>query len=613
MSRICGIYQKKEKNEECPIDIMSKTMRHTDSDCNGIYSNNRISLSHNILKYNKTSTTINQPFISNSGKYVLLFDGYISNFQELEQQYNFTLKTGTNIEFLMNLFELKGENFVNELNGMFSIAIYAVENNTLYIFRDRLGMKPLYYYENSDFFIFGSELKSIVGVPFISKNLKLNQNAVSQYLHLGYIPAPNTIYQDIFKFPQGAMMKISTTQTVKKQWWKFDETTITNNCISDETKALEVLENLLSKSVRNSLINDLPVGTLLSGGIDSSLVTAIAAKQSNKQIDTFCAKFEHNRLDESKWAAKIAQYIGTNHHQFTVTEKDASDFFPIMIQQYDEPYGDTSAIPTMLISRFVSKYTNTVLMGDGGDELFLGYGAYLRAEMLAKPLISFLGYTFRALLKAGNSKMRRASYLFEKSPVVETKIFSQATQSFSHNELSKILNYPTIDVWKPTFYPNGRIITPAEHQAIFDLSYYLPDELIIKVDRATALFGIEARSPFLDNTILDFSLNLNPNLKIKDGKGKYLLIKLLEKYVPKELTDRQKQGFAIPLQDWMLNGMKDIFIHYLSPEILKKYNIINIKETQKLLNLFYVKKQSELYVRLWLLASLNMWLEQSKL
>jgi len=609
MSSICGIFYKKGQKEEGFIELMAATMLHGCACHSGYYSNNYISLANNNYIANLHENE-NQPATSDCGRYLILFDGLIHNLKELGLQYGFEPKLEYCKKILLNLFVLKGENFIYELNGTFAITIYDVEKNSLYLYRDRLGIKPLYYYDSADYFIFGSELKSITKLPLLAKRLEIKHNSIGQFLHLGYIPMPNTIYKDIYKLEQGSILKISTNGIDKRRWWKIDENVITNLLIANENEALEQLDILLNSSVCRNLYSTSTVGTLLSGGVDSSLVTAIAAKNYGKQLNTFCIKFDFNRYDESYWAAKIAEYLRTNHHYLSLTVKDATDYLPIMIKHYDEPYGDTSAIPSMLASKFASKKVGVALLGDGGDELFHGYGSYKWAERLHRPLIMAGKPLIEFVLKAGNNHFKRAAWMFHKNSCLEPHIFSQEQSFFSASELPAILNFSELEIWRPEFFKTGRKLTPAERQSIFDLSYYLPDDLVTKVDKAGRYFGLEMRAPLLDQNILEFALNLSPKLKIKNGTSKYLLKQLLNRYIPQELTNRPKQGFAMPLKEWMKNEMKDFFLYYLSSEVLNKYNIINLKTTQKLINKFYNSNQSYLYNRLWLIAALNMWLFQ---
>ena len=611
MCGISGIFYKQPGKNNITADTMASVMCHRGPNHTGHYANKYISLAHNRLSILDLSENGNQPMTSACDKYVIVFNGQIYNFRELAEKYNFQLKSRTDTEVILQLFILKGDDFVYELNGMFAIGIYDVEKNMLHLYRDHLGIKPLFYLDNADFFIFGSELKSIINLPSIASKLTLDYNALTQYLHLGYIPTPNTIYREIRKFEQGSMMRVSTEKTEKEHWWKIDANIVVPQIISEEQEALMLMDDLLNDSVRRRLVSDVPLGSLLSGGIDSSLVTAIAAKHFGKQMDTFCIKFEYNQYDESIWASKIAQHIGTNHHELTITDKDAMNYLPVMIRQYDEPYGDTSAIPTMIVSKFASEHVTVTLSGDGGDELFHGYGSYLWAERLSKPYIRSLKPFIRAALNMGNNRTKRAAGLFRPNPSQESNIFSQEQSLFSVQELHKILNNQLFDIWKPDYFPLGRKVTPAERQAIFDLSYYLPDDLLVKIDRASMLFSLETRVPLLDHRFVELALNIDPQLKIKDGQGKYLLKKLLNRYVPEKLTDRPKHGFSMPLKEWMRNELKQIFSYYLSPEVVNKYKIFHPQETQKLVTRFYDKNESYLYNRLWLIASLHMWLEQS--
>lgn len=610
MSGISGIFYKTENQSKISEKTMAAAMLHRGGDFVGYYNNKHISIAHNRKLLMGAAADSNQPVVGECGGYVTALDGQIYNIREIATKYNLQLKTEADTEAIVKLFIVKGDDFITELNGSFALCIYSIEDNILRLYRDRLGIKPLFYADTNDFFVFGSELKSIATVPDIKPMLTINNNAIVQYLHLGYIPAPNTIYNEVRKFEQGSMMLISAKQTEKSRWWNIDSRVVTSKVISNKHEALELIDELLNDSVRQQLKNNVPLGALLSGGIDSSLVTAVAAKHSDKPIDTFCIRFENSRYDESIWAARIARHIGTKHHEFTVTAKEAIEYLPVMINQYDEPYGDTSAIPTMLVSKFASECVTVALSGDGGDELFHGYGSYLWANRLDKTYIKLLNPFIRTALKAGNDKCKRVAEMFRRSTSPESNIFSQEQSLFSYHELHKILSNPQFEIWKPDINVFERNISAAERQAIFDMLYYLPDDLLIKTDRGGMLFGLDIKPPLLDFRMVELALKIDPNLKIKDGKGKYLLRKLLNKYIPEDFTNRPKHGFSMPLEEWMRNELKETFAYYLSSEVVNRYNIFNCKEVRKLTIRFYNRNELWLYNRLWLIISVHLWMEQ---
>lgn len=611
MCGISGIYCNFRSSDIISAYRMASSMYHRGPNHTGYFTDEYIALAHNRLSVIDLSEKAYQPMLSKCGRYVITYNGEVYNFQELAKRYNLTLESRSDTEVILQLFVINGEDFISELNGMFALAIYDREKMELFLYRDRLGIKPLFYSQNQDSFQFASELKAIVSLPEVKRNLKINKNAISRYFHLGFIPAPYTIYENVFKLEPGSMMKISIDNVKKRRWWDIDSSRISQNTVKNEVQALEELDILLNDSVKARLISDVPVGTLLSGGVDSSLVSAIAAKHTTNQLDTFCIRFEYEKYNESEWAKKIAMHIGSKHHELTVTAKEAVEFLPKMIATYDEPFADTSAIPTMLVSKMAAEHVTVTLSGDGGDELFHGYGSHLWVNRLNNPLISPWKGVIGTALSLGNSRLQRISSLFQINPNLQSHIFSQEQYLFSDSELPDLLNIELTPAWLPQSSLSKRKLTPAETQAIFDTKYYLSDDLLTKVDRASMLFGLENRVPLLDYRIVEWALNLDPKLKIKNNQGKYILKQLLSKYVPTELFNRPKQGFSVPLKEWMKNDLYDLFMDYLSPAMIRKFNIVNVDYVEKLKTRFFTKDMDYLYNRLWLVAALHMWLSQT--
>ncbi|MFW5793811.1 MAG: asparagine synthase (glutamine-hydrolyzing), partial [Bacteroidota bacterium] len=449
--------------------------------------------------------------------------------------------------------------------------------------------------------------------PAIKKHLTLNNKAVNQFLNLGYIPSPESIYTQIKKLPPGFTAKYSNNKLTLRQYWKADEK-IKKEAVKNEDSALSELKSIIESSVSQSLVSDVPFGTFLSGGIDSSLVTAIAQKYSKEPINTFSIAFSDSKYNEAIWAKKVATHLGTNHHEFEVTQKQALEWIPSLMDIYDEPFADSSALPTLLVSKLARDKVTMVLSGDGGDELFMGYGSYVWAKRLANPAMPILRYPAAALLNTGNQRMKRASNLFryKNKKTLKSHIFSQEQYFFSRKEIKNLLNKE----FQHDFYLDenpenlNRRLSVSEQQALFDLKHYLPDDLLVKVDRASMHFSLETRVPLLDYRMVEFALNLDKNLKIKNNTSKYLLRKLLAEYIPKEYFDRPKWGFAIPLGSWMKNELKDFCMKYLDDEIIKKHGIFNTEYVKKLKYLFWQKDQSYLYNRLWQIIVLQMWMDK---
>jgi len=589
---------------------MAQSMQHRGHDNIGFFTDDYVVLAHNGSKRLSGQNQTKQPLLSNCKRYVIVYSGEVYNCAELIEKYNLQTTSNNDAEVILELFVKNSADFMLELNGAFAFAIYDRIENELFLYRDRIGIKPLYYIQNFDSFAFGSELKSLITIPKIRKNLNINNTSIGRYFHLGYIPAPLTIYQNIYKLEQGSMLKFSFSDFKVKKWWDINDLKFSDQTISNEQQAIQELDYFLNDSVKLRIANHNQVCSLLSGGIDSSLVSAIAARHVDEPINTFYVKFDHDKDSESVWAQKISKHIGSKHNVLNFNSKEAVEYIPKMILQYDEPYADSSAIPTMFVSKMVSKKFPFVLTGDGGDELFHGYGAHLWARRLNNIFIKSFKGIIGQLLSLGNSRMQRASWLFQPNPHMQAHIFSQEHYMFSDNELNEILITESLTPWIPALPDSLRGFTPAELQALYDIKHYLSEDLLTKIDRGGMLFGLEARTPMLDHRIVEWSLNLDPNLKIRDKKGKYILRELISKYIPSEMFDRPKQGFAVPLKEWMRGDYKDMFLDYLSPEIINRYDVVNYHYVEQLKKMFYKQNIDYVYNRLWLVAAFHMWMEQ---
>ncbi len=617
MCGITGFYTKNNPDfvsrEE--LDKMTSCLVHRGPDATGSYYTDLIGLGHQRLSILDLSNDANQPMESHSMRYVCVYNGEVYNFMDIAKDLNIELKTNCDTEVIVEAFAEWGVTFINKLNGIFSICIYDKQEQILYLFRDRIGIKPMFYYWDGNNFAFSSELKSLLQIKYIRERRQINNSAINEYLHLGYIPEPNTIFTNIRKFPNGQTGIVSENGFRSESYWDI-EGTIRRNVISDPIEAKSKLNELIVSSVKMQLVSDVPFGTFLSGGIDSSLVTAIASKVHNQKLNTFSIGFKDSKHDESKYAAKVANYLGTNHHEYIVTESDARDIILDMLDFYDEPFADSSAIPTMMLSKLAKEQVSMVLSGDGGDELFHGYGAYTWAKRLS----TFPGNRFRGIMGAilsitPSNKYKRASYLYKYKDKANIKshIFSQEQYLFSERELDKLLNPDLIfDNSLEQDYSNFvRKLTAEEAQAIFDLKYYLKDDLLVKVDRASMRYALETRVPLLDHRIVEFAMNLDPKLKIMGNTQKYLLKEVLYDYVPREFFDRPKWGFSIPLKKWLYTDLAFLINEYLNEGIINEFNVVDFAEVQKLVRKFK-SGHDYLYNRLWLLIILHKFLIKNR-
>lgn len=624
MCGISGFYSFDKVFSETDLHEMTNAIAHRGPDAFGYFNDDIIGLGHRRLSIIDLSESANQPMHSADDRYVMVYNGEVYNYREiaveLKQKYKTNFKTASDSEVILEAYASYGPDFVNKLNGMFAIAIYDKLKNELFVCRDRVGIKPFYYFWDGKNFAFASELKALTKASFIP--LDINRNAVYQFLHLGFISAPQSIYQSIKKLESGTYLKISKGNLESNKYWSINQQ-ITEKIITKEKEAIVKLSDLLMSSVQYQIKSDVPFGVFLSGGIDSSLVTANAVNLSGVKVNTFSIGFEENRYNESVYAKAIANYLGTNHNEFIVSYKDAIDLIDTIFEAYSEPFADSSSIPTMLVSKLAKQHVTVTLSGEGGDELFLGYGAYQWAKRLNQPLIKAFRKPISSILENSNSRFERhANYFnYPNENLKYSHILSQEQYYFSLDELEGLLsndfknqsgskNLELLNTFGIEINHLARELDPMEKQAIFDLNFYLQDDLLAKVDRASMHYSLETRVPYLDHRIIEFSLNLSTDLKYKDGIAKYLLKEILYQYIPKKFFDRPKQGFAIPLEKWLKNELRYLIEENLSKEVIEKYNFVNFKYVEGLKKDFFAGK-NYLYNRLWVLIVLHKWLQKN--
>jgi asparagine synthase (glutamine-hydrolysing) len=606
MCGLAGMYSPNGVKRDS-LKKMTDAISHRGPDAEGFFVDGSFGLAHRRLSIIDLSSTANQPMQSNCGRYQMVFNGEVYNYQEIAKELDVNLKTTGDSEVVLEAFAKWGPQMVNRLNGMFTIVIFDTSEKKLFLFRDRLGIKPLFLYRQNGVVAFASELKAIVALKS-ELPLTVNRSAIPYFLHLGYIPQPLSIYNEVEKFPSGSWAIIDDNTFKIEHYWNPNEK-ISSKVISDEVEAKAQLTDLLKASVKRRLVSDVPFGTFLSGGIDSSLVTALAQNSTSEKLKTFSIGFDDAKHDESGFARKVSEHLDTEHYEYRVTEKDALELVMEILPQYDEPYADSSAIPTMLVSKMARQEVTMTLSGDGGDELFHGYGMYNWAERMANPAVKSLRWPISQILSLGDDRFKRIAKVFDYSTSdnLQSHIFSQEQYMFSVSELSNLLiNKPeglSLLALNSTF---PRQLTATESQALFDIDFYLKDDLLTKVDRASMKYSLETRVPILDHTVVEFALNLDPALKVKNGVQKHLLKEVLYDFVPKEIFDRPKWGFSIPLYKWLKNDLSFLIEDCLSERKIKEVGVVKWQEVETLKKKFF-SGQNHLYNRIWLLILLHQW------
>lgn len=620
MCGIAGFYSLNNRFSESMLREMTDLLSHRGPDSEGYYLSNGIGMGHKRLSILDLSDKGRQPMISHCGRYVMVYNGEVYNYREVAaelQENNFgsiQFSSSSDSEVLLEAFAKWGKDFVHKLNGMFAISIYDKQLKELWLFRDRIGIKPLFYSHIDGDLLFASELKSIKNV--ITTKLTIRKQSFSNFLHFGFISAPNTIYNEVKKLEPGYYLRMSEKGGVElKQYWSVYHS-ISGQCITREKEAIVKISDMLATSVQYQLNSDVPFGIFLSGGIDSSLIAAISSSMSTTTVNTFSIGFRENEVNESDHARKIAAYLKTNHNEFIVSHNDAIDLVEKLIDVYDEPFADSSAIPTMLVSRLAKKHVTVALSGEGGDELFFGYGTYKWAKRLSNPLLYNMRGIIKTLLKqTNNGRLRRGAKVFdiENKEDFYSHIFSQEQYLFSKRELDNLLNdNHAVEsfYWQLRRKELPRKLKPMEIQALFDIIYYLPGDLLTKVDRASMQYSLETRVPYLDHRLVEMAVNISSDLKYRSGISKYILKEILYQYIPKSYFDRPKQGFAIPLIKWLKHELRYLIDDYLNADVISRYNVVDAEKVEELKKRF-LSGDDYLFNRIWVLIILHKWLSKN--
>jgi asparagine synthase (glutamine-hydrolysing) len=616
MCGITGYFSPSGKFNGAHLETANNSLSHRGPDAGGLFTEGFVGLGHRRLSILDLSETANQPMVSANNRFVMVYNGEVYNFKEIQQEIlkyrpDVKFKTSSDTEIILEAFSLWRENIVNMLNGMFAIAIYDKDNGSLHLFRDRLGIKPIYFYWDDKDFFFASELKALKAIRSAIQ-LELNEKAIPYFFHLGFIPEPHCIYKNVYKFPTGSYLKLNKHGFELISYWD-PASKITKEILNDEGKAKQQLKDLVISSVKYRMISDVPFGTFLSGGIDSSLVTAVAQSISNEPVKTFSIGLNEKDHNESQFAEQVAKYLKTDHHTFNVSQQDALDLVADLDSIYDEPYADTSAIPTLMVSKLARKHVTMTLSGDGGDELFMGYGAHIWAQRLSNPFISGLRAPINMALGMGNNRAKRVANLFKSysNTNFESNIFSQEQNLFYEKELPLLIGNMASEKIKyfPELKDLKRKLSPTETQALFDFTVYLKDDLLVKVDRATMHHSLETRVPLLDYRIVEFAFNLNEKLKLKGNVSKYLLKEVLYDFVPREYFDRPKKGFSVPMYQWLKKDLKVYAEKYVTQAMCERYGIVNWMYAKQVMDHFYKDGQDFYYNRVWLIICLHKYME----
>lgn len=589
------------------ISNMALAIEARGPDSEGIWVDEKIGLGlgHRRLAIVDLSPAGHQPMASKSDRFVIIYNGEIYNTEDLRKeliQAGCQFRGYSDTEVILEASEHWGvAKTAAKLNGIFSFALWDKQEKKLYLVRDRLGVKPLYWGFNQGILFFGSQLKSFLKHPHW--NGALDKSALCAYFRFNYVPAPLSIFQGIQKLKPGVVLSLDQSKKItEEKFWDL-ETLVEKGQSQTSQKSdkiwIDELDDLLRDSVKRQMVADVPLGAFLSGGIDSSMVVALMQAQSTRPIRTFSIGFHEAEYNEAQYAAKVAKHLGTEHHELYLSAKDAMDIIPNIPEWCDEPFADVSQIPTFLVSQLARRHVTVSLSGDGGDELFAGYNRYLMGQNIWQKM-KYLPLWLRALGASGIRQFSVTSWdTFAKMVPAQLrprlmgdKIYKLAAvlKATNPQDFYRLLvsqwndpaalvlgeQEPKLYPWNSDFYEKfpGDFVN---NMRTMDLLTYLPDDILAKVDRASMAVSLEARVPLLDHRLVEFSTTLPMEMKIRQGQGKWILRQVLNRYIPEQLFNRPKMGFGVPVGDWLKGPLREWAESLLSSERLKKEGILNEK------------------------------------
>ena len=598
MCGICG-YVSKKKITKDQLRVMNDTMYHRGPDDSGVElfeaeDGYTVGFAQRRLAILDLSPLGHQPMHSADGRISVVFNGEIYNFLELKEElsdYNF--KSTCDTEVIIAAYLKWGIDMVDHIHGMFAIALYDRETEDVYLVRDRIGKKPLFYWIDGGNIVFGSELKPIMKCPEF--NGRVRKELLPRFLFQQYIVAPDTIFEDVYKLEPGSVLKFNNGEIKKWKYWDVKKVyhEMAQNPVTNYEEAKQGLKDRLKKAVVSRMIADVPLGTFLSGGYDSSLVTAMAQEFSKEPVKTFCIGFDVPSYNEAEYAKEIAAYLGCDHTELYITEKEMFDLVSTIPQYYDEPFADNSQIPSMLVSKLAKKDVTVALSGDGGDEFFCGYNVYDNVGQAQK--LDFPGAMVHAIgqIPVGSGKLldkmpfRVRVVANNRNPETKTQLVSKGYLDASH----AFVNLGDNEEY-PILYPIETSYGVSNFQArrmLLDMDTYLPEDILVKMDRASMRYSLENRCPIMDTDVMEYSFRIPHKFKYYNGDKKHILKDIAYDYIPRELLERPKTGFGVPMDAWLRGPLKEALIDYSSTSFLKQQDIFDAEYVSKFINDYIVK------------------------
>ena len=609
---MCGIAGFMGQGTGRDLENMIQAISYRGPDGRGMLCETGIGLAHARLAIIDVSSNANQPMVSATGRYQIIFNGEIYNFRELKQLVpEYPFRTHSDTEVILALLEKFGTSTFAKLDGMFALAIYDTKEKKLILARDRLGKKPLYWARFGDTLLFASELKALRAHPAFQKELDID--SVHKYLFFEYVPTPDTMLKNVYKLEPATFLIYDGRSVAKETFWKLDHACKTTDTFG---QAVQHLDHLLDAAVSKRLISDRPLGVFLSGGIDSSAVAYYAQKNSAKPIETFSIGFEESSFDESAHAQAVSKHLGTVHHEMRVTSASMKELLEHFGNIIDEPVADPSFVPTYILAKFAHQKVTVALGGDGGDELFAGYPMF-QADVTARWYQYVPAFINRAILKISELLPTRHTNLsldfkikkFLKGFEVPARYrHLQWLSSFSLQEQKLLLKDPPGYLYQDIdrYLAEASSGTPEQQRDYLYLRTYLMDDILVKADRTSMRNGLEVRAPFLDTAIVEFASALPNAFKQKGFTTKRILKESMRGKIPDSIIDRPKKGFGIPLAEWLTNDLRQFCEETLSPAEISKSGLFNYEYVEKLKQDHFAKRSNN-YKELWTLMVFQMW------
>ncbi|GGB55294.1 asparagine synthetase B [Oceanisphaera marina] len=626
---MCGIAGLIDFRHQSDIEILKKmtdALLHRGPDDGGYlfdeYESSQVALGHRRLSVLDLSNHGHQPMTFNH--LTMIYNGEVYNFKEIRielKKQGYSFESHSDTEVILKAYHKWGTSAVHRFNGMFAIAIFDSQKQTLTLIRDRAGVKPLYWYQKDGLFMFASELKSFHEHPAFVK--ELNHDGLALFLQYGYIPQPHTIFNHTHKLQAGHVLELNTqnAQFNIKKYWDVIDCYNQPKLVVSEQEAMGETERLLKSACEYRMVADVPVGMFLSGGYDSSAVTALLQSERTEKIKTFSIGFHEEQFNEAHHAKKVAEHLGTEHTEYYCTQQDALEILPKLPEIWDEPFADNSVIPTMLVSQLAREQVTVSLSADGGDEVFGGYDKYVKAnqyyqlfskiprkERLAKAL-SFIPPDRTGLdyfIKNFSGKYHRGLSIMSSETATQT--MQNLQKIFTSTELDSLIKCRAARLYTgfDDFKYLGLGLSDLDKMLAIDFKTYQLDDILTKVDRATMSVSLEGREPLLDYRLIEYVARLEPSLKINQGNKKYLLKQITHKYLPEEIMNRPKMGFSVPIADWFRDKLKDYLDEHFDPVFLQHQGIFNIEKLIAM-KAGYLSGEKYLIGKLWTVLVFQMW------